>query len=131
MYIITKFYFKNEQFVFWLIGDTEWPIRKSVWIVGSSIIKRDFVYARGTFEGSNLGLRGRDCSLWWQGKGGMAWEELMPRVKYLLRFNQPPDFLVIHCGGKSIGAVKLRELRCQINDSVGQLMTLLPSTKLI
>jgi hypothetical protein len=54
-----------------LIGDTEWPIRNSVWIVGSSIIKRDFVYARGTFEGSNLDLRRRDCSLWWQGKGGM------------------------------------------------------------
>jgi hypothetical protein len=71
MYIITKFYFKNEQFVFWLIGDTEWPIRKSVWIVGSSIIKRDFVYARGTLEGSNLDLRRRDCSLCWQGKGGM------------------------------------------------------------
>jgi hypothetical protein len=63
MYIITKFYFKNEQFVFWLIGDTEWPIRKSVWIVGSSIIKRDFVYARGTFEGSILDLRRRECSL--------------------------------------------------------------------
>jgi hypothetical protein len=57
MYIITKFYFKNEQFVFWLIGDTEWSIRKSVWIVGSSIIKRDFAYARGTFEGFNLDLR--------------------------------------------------------------------------
>jgi hypothetical protein len=102
-----------------------------VWIVGSSIIKRAFVYARGTFEGSNLGLRRRDCSLWWQGKGGMAWGKLMPRVKYLLRFNQPPDFLVIHCGGNSIGAVKLRELRCQINDSVSQLMALLSSTKLI
>jgi hypothetical protein len=31
--------------------------------------------------------------------------ELVPRVKYLLRFNQPPDFLVIHCGGNSNGAV--------------------------
>ena len=131
MYIITKFYFKNEQFVFWLIGDTEWSIRKSVWIVGSSIIKRDFVYARGTFEGFNLDLRRRDCSLWWQGKGGMYWGGLIPRVKYLLRFNQPPDFLVIHCGGNSFGAVKLRELRCQIKDSLDQLMALLPSTKLI
>jgi hypothetical protein len=61
----------------------------------------------------------------------MAWGELIPRVKYLLRFNQPPDFLVIHCGGNSIGAVKWRELRCQIKDSLGQLMALLPSTKLI
>ena len=43
-------------------------------------------------------------------------EELIPRVKYLLRFNQPPDFLVVHCGGNSNGAVKLRELRCQIKD---------------
>jgi hypothetical protein len=44
---------------------------KSAWIVGSSNIKRDFAFARGTFEGSNLDLRRRDCSLWWQGKGGM------------------------------------------------------------
>ena len=102
-----------------------------MWIVGSSIIKLAFFYARGTLEGSNLGLRRRDCSLWWQGKGGMAWGELIPRVKCLLRFNQPPDFLAIHCGGNSIGAVKLRELRCQIKDSLGQLMALLPSTKLI
>jgi len=39
--------------------------------------------------------------------------------------------LVIHCGGNSIGAVKLRELRCQIKDSLGQLMARLPLTKLI
>ena len=57
--------------------------------------------------------------------------ELIPRVKYLLRFNQPPDFLVVHYGVNSNGAVKLRELRCQIKDSLGQLMALLPTTKLI
>jgi lysophospholipase L1-like esterase len=66
-----------------------------------------------------------------QRMNGLGGGELIPRVKYLLRFNQPPDFLVIHCGGNSIGAVKLRELRCQIKDSLGQLMALLPSTKLI
>jgi hypothetical protein len=57
--------------------------------------------------------------------------ELFPRVKYLLRFNQPPDFLAIHCGGNNNGAVKLRELRCQIKDSLGQLMAILPTAKLI
>ena len=63
--------------------------------------------------------------LTWDGEivacGGKAKEEcieggLIPRVKYLLRFNQQPDFLVVHYGGNSNGAVKLRELRCQIKE---------------
>ena len=39
--------------------------------------------------------------------------------------------MVVHYGVNSNGAVKLRELRCQIKDSLGQLMALLPTTKLI
>jgi hypothetical protein len=45
--------------------------------------------------------------MWWQGKSGMTWGELIPRISHLLKFEQPPEILVIHCGANSIGHIKL------------------------
>ncbi|CAG2223357.1 unnamed protein product [Mytilus edulis] len=76
-------------------------------------------------------LRRKKCTIWWQGKGGMNWQELVPRIKYLLRFEQEPDFLIIHCGGNNIGSCKLHNFRRQIKSSLCKVSELLPKAKLI
>lgn len=61
----------------------------------------------------------------------MNWQELVPRIKYLLRFEQEPDFLIIHCGGNNIGSCKLHNFRRQIKSSLCKVSELLPKAKLI
>ncbi|XP_076105886.1 uncharacterized protein LOC143074221 [Mytilus galloprovincialis] len=78
-------------------------------IIGSSIVKHAFTHARTTYDGIHLGLKREKCTIWWQGKGGMNWQELVPRIKYLLRFEQEPDFLIIHYGGNNIGSCNMVE----------------------
>jgi hypothetical protein len=60
----------------------------------------------------------------------MTWGELIPRISHLLKFEQPPEILVIHCGGNSIGHIKLHYLRCQIKDAIFDLKIMLPNTNL-
>ena len=33
----------------------------------------------------------------------MRWAQFVPRVQYLLNFESPPEVLIIHCGGNSLG----------------------------
>lgn len=61
----------------------------------------------------------------------MTWSQLVPRISYLLNFESPPDILVIHCGGNDIGAIELLDFRRQIRASLFDIMTMLPSTKLV
>ena len=61
----------------------------------------------------------------------MTWCELIPRISHLLKFEQPPEIMVIHCGGNSIGHIKLHHLRCQIKDAIFNLKIMLPNTKFI
>ena len=107
------------------------PDFRSIWVVGSSIVKHAFIHARRSYDGCNLGLKRHNCRVWWQGKSGMTLGELNPRISYLLQFENTPDILVIHCGGNSIGQIPLHHLRRQIRETILQLEKILPSTKLI
>ena len=75
---------------------------RTIWLVGSSIAKKAFIYSRSTYDGTQLGLNRHGYRVWWQGLGGMVWDELVPRIKYLLNFEDSPSILVMHCGGNSI-----------------------------
>ncbi|KAJ8317263.1 hypothetical protein KUTeg_005167 [Tegillarca granosa] len=77
---------------------------KTVWIVNSSLIRNAFVRSKQLF-----------C-----GKGGTKWCDLLPQVKYLLQFVDPPNFLVLHCGGNDIAE---REV-------IKSIFRLFPNTKL-
>ena len=81
----------------------EAPALHDAWCVGSSIVKRAFFSARNRPDGLNLGLTSLGCSLWWQGRGGMRWAEIDRRVAFLLTMNNPPKFLIMHCGGNDMG----------------------------
>lgn len=104
---------------------------KSIWIVGSSIIKQAFTVARRSYDGANLGLKRHNYRVWWQGKGGMVLEELLPRMSFLLKIETAPDILVIHCGGNNIGKSKLHTLRRKIREALLTIHEMLPSTHMV
>ncbi|XP_034063137.1 uncharacterized protein LOC117540514 [Gymnodraco acuticeps] len=78
----------------------------NVWIIGSSYIRRGEERARHTM-GSNLGL---NCRVWWFGKGGLRWRNLLPFFYQSLRGRTVPDVLLIHGGGNDLGNIKGVEL---------------------
>ena len=107
---------------------------KRIWIIGSSIIKRAFCYARQSTFGANLELERHKTTIFWQGKGGMGLEEIYPKVKTLLKVEDEPHMLVIHCGGNNIPAnkgSKSADLRFQLKAVLGKLAKLLPFTILV
>ncbi|XP_061183336.1 uncharacterized protein LOC133191607 [Saccostrea echinata] len=104
---------------------------KVIWIVGSSIIKWAFYYARKSLDGVDLGLRRRNYRIFWQGKGGMKWFDLIPKIKLLLRYESPPEILIIHCGGNDIGKIPLLQLRSIMSSALEELKQLLPKTTLV
>ena len=104
---------------------------KSIWIVGSSIMKQAFTVARRSFDEANLGLKRHNYRVWWQGKGGMVLEQLLPRITFLLQIETAPDILVIHCGGNNIGKSKLHTLRKEIKEAMLIIHEMLPFTHIV
>ncbi|XP_052102937.1 uncharacterized protein LOC127736433 [Mytilus californianus] len=105
--------------------------QKSVWLVGSSIIKHAFVHARRSVDGVNLGLERIKTTIWWQGKSGMRICEIIPKVKHLLTFEEPPQVLVFHCGGNDIGQKVSCVLGHDILKVIDCLRVLLPQSKFV
>ena len=89
--------------------------------MGSSIVRNAFLHARHTYEGPNLNMNRYGYTKWWQGKWGLKWRDLVPRLVFLSNFESPPSVLVIHCGGNSIGQTPLFDLRAEINFSLKQI----------
>ena len=106
---------------------------KSIWIVGSSIIRHAFVHARNSYSGTQLDLKRHYGSVLWQGSSGLKWESLVPKIKLLLSLeSQVPDYIVIHCGGNNIGGKKKSiVLRKQMEKTIISLHKHLPNTKLV
>lgn len=105
-----------------------------IWIVGSSIIKHAFCHARKSCRGTDLQLDRHKASIFWQGKGGMRWGQLYAKIKTLLKVEDPPQILVIHCGGNNIpmqNGAKSIELRFSIIKTLEKLSRLMPSTTLV
>ena len=105
---------------------------KSVWIVGSSIVKYAFVRARTT-NNVHLDVGRHQASVWWQGRSCMRWSHLEAKINQMLRMEEPPDLLIIDCGGYAIGightqSIKLRK---QMENTVVKLVKKLPSTRIV
>ena len=78
--------------------------RKSIWIVGSSIIRNAFVSARKSYSGIHLELDRYNTSILWQGTGGMKWGAVESKLRQLQSLeHKVPDFIMLHCGGNNIG----------------------------
>lgn len=76
----------------------------------------------------NLGLERHNYSLFWQGKGGMNWFDIIPKIKLLLRYESPPEILVIHCGANDIGKIPLLRFRAIMQSTITELNQILPNT---
>ena len=83
-----------------LISDRK---KSDVWIIGSSIIRDAYQIACRRSEGGHLGLQSLGYNVIWEYQGGMNVSDLKPTIEYLMNFNNPPKFLIIHCGGNDIG----------------------------
>ena len=47
----------------------------------------------------------KDGEIWWQGKGGMLTNQLRSRIRNMLNFEHPPDYLIIHVGANDLGSM--------------------------
>ncbi|XP_069098457.1 uncharacterized protein [Pleurodeles waltl] len=69
-----------------------------LWVIGHSFIKWAQRQAQRTSIGDNLGLDSSRYRIKWIGKGGMLWEELLPRLQSLRGRAHCLDVLLIHLG---------------------------------
>ncbi|KAJ4932565.1 hypothetical protein JOQ06_010983 [Pogonophryne albipinna] len=95
-----------------------------IWIIGSGYVQRGEVAAYENF-GENFGL---DVKVQWFGTGGMLWKGVIPRFQAELSNSQrPPDILVIHAGGNSLGTMPAMNLASVVNNELMKLHSQFPS----
>lgn len=103
-----------------------------IWIIGYSIISKAKAHSLILAGGTTMGLHELiGAEVLWISRPGIKWGEVLPRITEQLQHSIPPDMLVIHCGGNSIGLLTLYDLRIQMFNTVSELATLLPNTLLI
>jgi len=102
-----------------------------VWLVGSSIIKHAFVEAWQSPTGTNLGLERIGASLWWQGRSGLRLLSLKGHVRTLLRYEEPPNIILIHIGGNDLGYIKVGVLRNWLKNFFSWLQEIMPHAFLV
>ena len=98
---------------------------------GSPLVKHAFVHARNSYDGVHLGMQWRNANIWWQGRGGLRWSQVMSFLSLLLTLEAPPDILVIHCGGNDIGHVSTSYLRKNIVATIKRIIRMLPNTRVV
>ena len=90
----------------------------TVWIVGSSIIKDEFVSARSCPGGTCLGLSPLNVSIWWQGKQGMVVRQIKGQIRLMKKFEDAPQFIILHVAGNDLGYKKVGFLRNNIKNII-------------
>ena len=78
-----------------------------------------------------MGLQSFNISLEWFGKKGMVWEQVEPTISNLCYSRNPPNFIMIHCGGNSIGTSSLRQLQRFMKLTINNIQNALPQTTII
>ncbi|CAC5408109.1 unnamed protein product [Mytilus coruscus] len=114
-------------YILLLVSDS--PI--SVWIDGSSIIQNVFVEARQRPGGANFALNRFGVKIWWQSTGGLTLSKMKNRIRIMIRFEDPPSYIIVHIGGIDIGNIRLGYLHYQLVKFMSRLSNKLPETTLI
>ena len=76
-----------------------------VWCVGSSFVRRAFLYSRNRPGGKNLGLERLNVTLWWQGYGGLCLNTVLTKIRTIKQVAETPQFILLHCGANDISLV--------------------------
>ena len=61
----------------------------------------------------------------------MVWEQVEPTISDLCYSRNPPNFIMIHCGGNSIGTSSLRQLQRFMKLTIDNIQNALPQTTII
>ncbi|KAK3095954.1 hypothetical protein FSP39_021284 [Pinctada imbricata] len=78
----------------------------TIWLFGSSLVKRAFFSLKTQSEDLNLGLR---ATLWWQGYSGMTMKRARKRLRHLAAVGETPQVILVHCGANDLGVHPLRQ----------------------
>lgn len=63
--------------------------------------------------------------------GGLRFVDLACKLRWLAQFENPPNFIVIHCGANDIGQVKTQKLLDRVRWDLRLLASVFPNTKLV
>ena len=99
--------------------------------MGSSIIKHAALETRTRPEGTGLGLENLSIELWWQGYGGLKFIDIAKKLRYLSTLQDPPHFILMHCGGNDLGLISLAKLLYRIKWDIRLIASVFPNCKLI
>jgi hypothetical protein len=103
-------------------------IQKKIWIIGSSLVHWAEHRAHRATGKWNM-LPSQKVS--WHGQRGMKWNQLLPKMKTLMRSATPPQMLFVHLGGNDLASTPLRQLTQQAQCNMKALSELCPQTVLI
>ena len=67
----------------------------------------------------------------WLGARGMRWNQLIPKVKLLLKREQAPDVLMVHLGGNDLASISRGKLTRFIKNDLKLLQKWMPKTRLV
>ena len=82
--------------------------------------------------GINLSLKKRlGVSIWWQGRGGLTLRKLKNHIRFLMRLEDTPDYVVIPIGGNDIGDIRVGHLHNMLVRFISWLTQMMPQTGLI
>ena len=95
---------------------------KSIWIVGSGLIKR------AQPRGANMKIKG---NVEWMGKGGMRWTDVLPTVRGKLASQPAPDILLLHVGDNDLGQTPRLTLINKMKKDIKEIMETCPRTKIV
>ena len=104
---------------------------QTIWIVGSSLIKRAERHVAARPMGINLALERYGFKCYWSGKSGLRTEGVLQLLLETARVNPMPKYIVLHFGGNDIGLVSLGLLRHQIKDTLKRIQICFPDVILI
>jgi len=79
----------------------------------------------------NLGLERHGIRLWWQGRSGLVLMKLKGQIRLMLKFEDPPNFILIHIGGNDLGNIKLGVLRNRLKNFMVWLKDMMPEVTII
>ena len=76
-------------------------------------------------------MQRQGAEIWWQEKGGLRTKQLSSFVHLLLSVEDPPDIMVIHCGGNDIGSTPALKLRADILRELDEVRSLVPGVLIV
>ena len=87
--------------------------------------------ARTRPGGVNLGLQRLQTNVWWQGRSGLTLDKIRAHIRVMMRFEDAPQFIVIHIGGNDIGNVRIGLLQLKMKQFISWLDDQMPHTRII